>query len=114
LEAVLTSVISITGAANPAPPLLSVASYYQYKEGDDGIWNALRPVFASVNVTTKTRDLVAEIAGLHVFHPNIRQLSKHQRNYLVVTTNYDELIEKAMYERKVPCCVVTVAKSGDR
>jgi len=114
LEAVLTAVISITGVANPAPPLLSVASYYQYREGEGGLWDALRPAFATVSQTTETHKLVAEIAKNHVENPGNPELRKFQRHYLAVTTNYDELIESAMSEAGVPYCVITVPKTGDR
>ena len=114
LEAVLTAVISITGVASTAPPLLSVASYYQYREGEEGLWDALRPAFATVSQTTETHKLVAEIAKNHVENPGNSELRKFQRHYLAVTTNYDELIESAMSEAGVPYCVITVPKTGDR
>jgi hypothetical protein len=114
LEAVLSAVISITGVASTAPPLLSVASYYQYLQGEEGLWDALRPAFATVSQTTETHKLVAEIAKNHVEHPGNAVLRKFKRHYLAVTTNYDELIESAMSAAGVPYCVITVPKAGDR
>ena len=105
LAKVLRRATTVTGIASTAPPLVGIASYYQYREGNTRLWDALQERFGHVTETTPIQRLVACMARHYLdFQP--------QDPYLCVTTNYDRLLELAMQRLNVPYCVVTVPKSG--
>ena len=94
---------NVTGLASSAPPLLSVASYCSYTQGSDVVWRQLKELFQNKTKTTKVHRMVACMAWHHV-----RRVS---RDYLIVTTNYDRLVEQALKLAEVPYCVLAVDKT---
>jgi hypothetical protein len=57
---------------------------------------------------TPIQDLVATCARQFVDARNVTGVCKDKRDYLVITTNYDRLIELELACRDVPTCVITV------
>jgi hypothetical protein len=105
LADVLRSATALTGIAPIAPPLLGIASFYQYQQGRTDLWNELHNCFKNVIDTNPVHRLVACAAKYYIE-------SNPQESYLSVTTNYDDLLEIAMTRKEVPHCVVTVPKNG--
>ena len=105
IAAMLRRATAATGVAATAPPLVGIASYYQYRDGPSNLWETLYSRFKGVTETTRVQRLVA-CAARHYLDGN------PQEPYLCVTTNYDRLLELAMTSAGVPYCVVTVPKIG--
>lgn len=99
LTHLVRSVADLTEIGPSVPPLLSVASYYQYttpgKLSED-----LEQIFQNKRKWTRTHWLVARAA--------LRHLENDDKHYLVITTNYDSLIEKALERMTLSYCVLTV------
>jgi hypothetical protein len=102
LAPVLRSIAELTEIGPSVPPLLSVASYYEFTLQRGPLWNSLRRVFENKRTPTRTHCLVARAAAHHLsLNP--------RKDYLTITTNYDRLIEIALERYEVPHCVLTVA-----
>lgn len=97
----------VTGLAS-SPPLLSVASFCSYTQGPESVWLQLRDLFQNKVKPTTIHRMVACIARNHLFRPGQR------RHYLIVTTNYDHLVEEALKLAAVPYCVLAVDKSDNK
>jgi len=106
LAIVLSRAAKVTGLASLAPPLMSVASYYSHNLDPKELWQQLRTLFENKTKPTKVHKMVACVASHHV--------GSHPTDYLIITTNYDCLVEKALELAKVPYCTMTVGKEDDR
>jgi hypothetical protein len=97
----------VTRIANPPEALTSIASYFERLEGRKDLWELLKQVISSKKTPTRTHKLLAEAANYHLHQ-------KGAGDYLVITTNYDCLMEKALDDPdlKVPYVVLTTRK-GD-
>lgn len=104
-EQMLQLLAKITRIANPPEALTSIASYFERLEGRKDLWELLRDVIATKKTPTRTHKLLAEGAR---FHLN----DKAAGDYLVITTNYDCLMENALDALGVPYVVLTTRK-GD-
>jgi hypothetical protein len=96
----------LTDITQPTASLLSVSSYYEYTSDREDLWEKLHRVFANKSLPTATNFLVARAAHWH-----LRPERRARKNYLVVTTNYDRLMEIALDVFKVPYCVLTVDRT---
>jgi hypothetical protein len=83
-----------TDLASPTDPLTSISGYYESTSERKDLWTRLFQVVAPKETPTDTHRLVAEAAERHLKSPG--------EDYLIITTNYDWLMEKALDERKVP------------
>ena len=95
----------VTRIANPPEPLTSIASYYERLEGRKNLWELLKQVIGPKKTPTRTHRLLAEAAAHHV-------KQEGAADYLIITTNYDCLMENALDDLKVPYVVLTT-KRGD-
>lgn len=95
----------VTRIASPPDPLTSISSYYEKLLGRDKLWELLRDVIAPKAQPTRTHDLLADAAKHHLSQ-------KRAKDYLIITTNYDCLMEKALDDpsRQVPYIVLTTKK----
>jgi hypothetical protein len=98
---ILKSLAERTSVAATAPPLLSVASYFNHSMRRNKLWEKLHQRFRLVNRKTDTHKLIA-LSARRYFD---RDPDTH---YLIVTTNYDHLMEDALEEEGVATSIVTV------
>ena len=96
----------VTRIANPPEPLTSITSYYEKLLGRKRLWNLLREIFETKKEPTRTHQLLAEAARYHLERPNAT-------DYLIITTNYDCLMEKALDKLQVPYVVLTTRRGDD-
>jgi len=89
-----------TDLAGRTDPLASISSYYESKGERKDLWDRLHDVVASKETPTETHRLVADAAASHLAASAIWE------DYLIITTNYDSLMEKALDEKKVPYAVL--------
>lgn len=83
--------------------LLAVSSYHEFVFQRAGHFSALQQLFAAKQAPLPTHELIAEAARHH--------LRNSKRDYLVITTNYDRLIEIAFDKAGVHYCVLTVDRN---
>jgi hypothetical protein len=95
----------VTRIANPPEALTSIASYFERLEGRRDLWELLKQVIASKKIPTRTHKLLAEGTKFHLNN-------QAAGDYLIITTNYDCLMENALDELGVPFVVLTT-KKGD-
>jgi hypothetical protein len=79
--------------------LPKIASYHQLRGGREELMLSLRRIFARPFPWLPIHDLLAEIAG--------------QKPMLVVTTNYDDLLERAFDHHQTPYHLVTYSERED-
>lgn len=87
-------------------PLTTVAAHYETLSDRQRLWNELFLIFKDKHTPTKTHQLVAEAAREHLDLANKRIKAAasnedvsaliNEAHYLVVTTNYDCLLEEAL------------------
>lgn len=99
----------ITRIADPPDPLTSIASYYENKNGRSSLWTNLRLVISGKRETTFTHRLLAAAAKRHLAQPGV-----WQDDYLILTTNYDCLMEDALDDAGVDYAVLTTRKSDQK
>ena len=104
---ILQLLAKVTRIANPPEALTSIASYYERLEGRQDLWNLLADVIRSKKTPTRTHKLLAEAAKHHL-------AQKGATDYLIITTNYDCLMETALDALKVPYIVLTTRKSDPK
>jgi hypothetical protein len=100
----LRYIADLTEIGPSVPPLLPVASYYEYTLDREKLWKDLKRIFDQKKTPTSAHELVARAAQHHLG-------LKPRRDYLIITTNYDCLIELALSRLHVPYCVLTVVNS---
>lgn len=81
----------------PATDLAKVASFYQVQTSRDRLMKHLRRIFEADFAHTKVHQLLADVP----------------KPMLIITTNYDDLIERAFRERDRPYHLVTHPESDD-
>jgi SIR2-like domain len=101
LVELLRWIAELTEIGPAVPPLLSVASYYEYTLQRSRLWRDLRSIFENKTTPTRTHWLTARAAEHHL---SLRP----RKDYLIITTNYDRLMEIALEKTGVPFCVMTV------
>jgi hypothetical protein len=105
LAQVLRWIALLTDITQPTPPLLSVSSYYEYTMQRADLWGRLHRLFANYKWPSATNFLVARAAQWY-----LRPARGALKDYLIITTNYDCLMEVALDLFKVPYCVLTVGR----
>lgn len=88
------------GIANPPDSLTSITSYYLNISDREQLWNRLRLVISEKNRPTRTHRLLATAAKYHLERP--LKPNQARENYLIITTNYDSLMEQALEDLNVP------------
>ena len=102
-EPVLSAFAQLTEVASATPPLQSVSGYYEYSEGPRAVFEKLSEMLANKRIPTMIQQLIAAAARFY--------LPGGARDYLIITTNYDRLMEDALEAEEVPYCVLTVDKN---
>ena len=97
-------IAELTEIGPAIPPLLSVASYYEYTLQRSRLWRDLRAIFENKMTPARAHCLVARAAEHHL-------ALKPRRDYLIITTNYDRLTEIALEKTEVPYSVLTVGSA---
>jgi hypothetical protein len=104
LTHLLVALARLTAIGSPAPPLLDASSYFAYGSPRREFWNSLHLLFKDKREPTTTHALVASAAA--------RYIEKNDdvtaADYLVITTNYDGLLEQSLDAQSVPYYVLTV------
>jgi hypothetical protein len=101
----LDALVMATGIADPPDPLSSISSFYENLLDRTRLWNDLRQVFSHKITSRPIHALIAQIAKAHLSRPGAV-------DYLVITTNYDTLIEQALEAAHVPyAALVTERKT---
>ena len=98
---VLRHLADLTEIGPSVPPLVPVASYYEYTLPRQDLWSDLDTIFANKRTPARTHWLVARAAEHYL------QL-KPKSHYVIITTNYDQLMETALESAKLPYCVLAV------
>ena len=100
---VLRSLAMETGLTSVSAPLLSAASYLEYVDDRSALWELLKRMFQTKETPTKIHELIAEAARSYLE-------TEPSDDYLIVTTNYDRLMEIALDVAKIPYYVITVPR----
>lgn len=95
----------VTRIANPPETLTSITSYFERSLGRENLWKTLKEIFETKKRPTRTHNMFARAAQ--------HQLGKEGPDYLIITTNYDCLMENALDELSVPYVVLTIKKGTD-
>ncbi len=98
----------ITRIADPPDPLTSITSYYENKNTRGSLWTNLRLVISGKKEVTLTHKLLAAAAKRHFNQPDTWQ------DYLILTTNYDCLMEDALDTAGVDYVVLTTRRSDQK
>ena len=101
----LQLVSRVTRIAHPPEALTSITSYYEKLLGRPRLWRLLKDIFESKKVPTPTHRLLAQAAKFNI--------DRNKKDYLVVTTNYDCLMEEALDELEAPYVVLTTKRGHD-
>lgn len=109
LTDILTHFAELTGIRRYTESLANVSSYYEATAGRSELWKLLQKVFHQKTTPTRTHKLVARSAE---FYLSQKEGGPDLDEYVIVTTNYDCLMEYALDEAKVPYAVVTVDRRG--
>jgi SIR2-like domain len=104
LVTLLRWIADLTEIGPSVPPLLSVASYYEFTLQRANLWQQLRHIFENKQTPTRTHWLIARAAEHHLSR-------RPWKDYLIITTNYDRLMELALEKTAVPYCVLAVANA---
>jgi hypothetical protein len=97
----------VTRIANPPDALMSIASYYETRFGRLYLWDDLSAVISQKNQTTGVHCLMAEAAKYSME-------SDRSTDYLMITTNYDCLMEQALDMLDVPYIVLITRRSDQK
>ncbi len=100
----LETLLQATGVPD-GESLASVAEYYEVQARRDRLLQVLTDVFAEKKTPTPTHDLLADAAVCYLRHA--------VDDYLIVTTNYDCLMEIALDRAHAPWVVLSLNKNND-
>jgi hypothetical protein len=107
LTNLMAALARLTAIGSPSPPLLDASSYFAYRIDRAQFWADLHELFANKQQPTPTHALVARAAANYI-ERNREDIAAE--DFLVVTTNYDSLIERALDHADVAYCVLTVPR----
>jgi hypothetical protein len=108
LLAVLRSMSDLLGLGSPSPSLLEVASYYEYTFKRQRLREFLAGIFNErKSEPTGTQKSVAGAAKVYI---DANKRDDQAGDYLIITTNYDGLVEIALDRAHVPYAVLTVPR----
>jgi len=98
----------VTRIANPPESLTAIASYYEKYLGRQPLWELLREIISGKKTPTPTHKMLAQAASHHLKKDG-------GSDYLIITTNYDCLMEQALDETEggIPYIVLTTRKGSD-
>ena len=88
------------------PDLLRVAQFASLKKDPGALYDWLRDLFDGDYPPTPVHEFFARLPGM------LREKGYPRRNLLIVTTNYDDALERAFAAAGEPCDVVWYAADG--
>jgi hypothetical protein len=107
---VVAEVARLMGLHRSVPQLLTVASYFNARDRMIGL---LYRRFQRVTIANPIHKLLADSAHRFVDARNRTDpMFQDKRDFVIITTNYDSLIESELDRTRVPTCVVTVDPSS--
>ncbi len=109
---VVKHIAGLLRLSKTVPQLLTVASYFNRDMDRRELRLKLTERFRTVTQVTPIQDVVASCARQFVYARNVTHEFEDKRDYLVITTNYDRLIELDLAARDVPTCVITVDRNA--
>ena len=98
----------VTRIADPPDPLTSITSYFESKAGRASLWENLSLVISGKNQVTSTHKLLAAAAKRYFEQPDVLD------DFLILTTNYDCLMEDALDRIGVDYVALTTRKSDQK
>ncbi|HET6980090.1 MAG TPA: SIR2 family protein [Pyrinomonadaceae bacterium] len=98
----------ITRIADPPDPLTSITSYFENKVGRGSLWTNLSLVISGKKEVTPTHKLLAAAAKRYFEQPDVLD------DFLILTTNYDCLMEDALDRIGVDYVALTTRKSDQK
>jgi hypothetical protein len=104
---IVKSVAKVLSLDQSIPQLLATASYYSPEERTKLI-ASLTSRLETVTKSTAIQRAIVQRAKRFVNSRNARPSDLDRSDYLIVTTNYDNLIEQQLEAAQVPFCVVNV------
>lgn len=104
---VLRRLSQVTNVANPPDALTRITSYYEHMHDRGSIWGPMMRIFGSKTQPTETHTLLADIAARHLAEQNAF-------DYLILSTNYDCLMEHALDLKGVPYVVLYTNRETQR
>lgn len=96
-----------SGIANPPDPLTSITGYYESVSDRDSLWKNLRFI-GTKSTLSKTHRLLAAAAKQYI------DQTEAFDDYLIITTNYDCLMEAALDALDVPYAVLVTRRSDQK
>ncbi len=96
--------VEITGIVPSTEPLTSISRYYEAVSSRTTLWGNLHKIFAPKEEFTATHDLIARSAKCYLDREVIK-------DYLIITTNYDCLMESALDAYGLPYAVLAMNRS---
>jgi hypothetical protein len=108
LVRILKLLARITRIANPPDALTSITGYFENKNGRDSLWQNLQLIISDKKEVTTTHRLLAAAAKQYLSRPDVHG------DYLILTTNYDCLMEDALDEAEVPYVVLATRRSDQK
>jgi len=105
----LERLLETTGVSS-GDSLTSVAGYYETQSGRQQLWEVLARIFALKETPTPTHELLAEAAVAYLS----RDRHSMVEDYLIVTTNYDSLMETALAKLNAPYAVLSLNKKDGK
>jgi SIR2-like domain len=103
-------VARLMGLNRSVPQLLSVASYFNARDRMIGLlYNRFRQVKASNAIHKVLTDYAYQfVDARNKPQPSSNDKPIDKRDFVIITTNYDTLIESELDRAQVPTCIVTV------
>jgi len=104
LSSLLYDILKINSYYFYKPSLSSISEFYQKKHDRYRLWNNLYDLFTECpEQPTDIHKKLAKIASEHI---NLNQFASNYR-YLIITTNYDTLMECALESYDLPYAVIS-------
>lgn len=106
----LRLIAGLVGASSA--PLSSISAFFDAVRGRRTLLDRLAEILENKRIPTPTHHLIARAAKWHLASSRNRratELGEATGHYLIITTNYDELMEIALEAAAVPYVVITMS-----
>jgi hypothetical protein len=114
LSEILRASFMSVGLDAPIGSLSSVAALYERGDNRGKMLRNLTEVLGGKSTPTTTHRLIARVAARHVEREPAEGDSKYSPHYLIITTNYDRLIELALDVERAPYVVLTARRKDGK
>jgi hypothetical protein len=106
----LRLLVHATGLPDPGDSLTSICGYYETESGRAELWTNLAKIFHHKNTPTPTHNLIAR-AARHYLDCGSERVTD---DYLIITANYDGLMEESLSMYRVPFAVLRMKKEDNK